>query len=321
MRKKVRFAALLAALALLAGGCMTSPPDALLRVGAEGQTLISANTEELSADSREMTLYFRYGDSGYLAPEQRIIQVRRNESLEKALVEALIQGPAAPSLNPLFPAGTEVLAAASQGDTLFITLSEAFLGRYTDEPDTVTAYWREEGPLRRLLCLDSLAATLTEAGLCAQAQVLVYRKANQSTSMRLQAGFLDRSQDETLLPPVVRNEENLLTPYNTAKLILQAWLSQDWAALYDWTARESADRPMEQTAFDAFAAARGLADFSLSPGTVSYDGQTAVMTVDLTMLADGQEIARGGYPMLLRREGGRWKIDYPRLIAMMNDDW
>ena len=321
MRKKTVWAALLLFCMLTLSGCMTSPPDALLRESAEGQRLISASTAELSPDSRTITLYFRYRDSAFLAPEKREIQMKRNVSLEKAIVSALIQGPDASSvaLSALFPPGTEVLAATAQGDTLFITFNEAFLGRYADEAsDAVSG----EGTLRRQLCLQSLAAALTEQGLCARVQVLVYESALQNTSMRLQKGFLNRTNDDSLLPPVTRDESCLLTTYNTASLILQAWQAQDWPALYDLTAREGENaeknRAGEQNAFDAFAAARTLTDFTLSPGSVSFDGQNAVLTVSLTVQDQGAEETVQGYPLLLLREEGIWKMDYTRLMNMMN---
>ena len=318
MKKKTAWTALLLCFSLTLTGCMTSPPETLLRETAEDQHLISASIGDLTPDSQTITLYFRYGDTEYLAPERREIQVKRNESLEKTITAALIQGPSSSAVNhsSLFPPGTEVLAATVQGETLFITLNEAFLGRYADEPtDSASG----EGVLRRQLCLQSLAATLTEAGLCAQVQALVYRSAVQTSSMRLQAGFLDRSNDDTLLPPITRDENRLLTPYNTACLILQSWQTQDWQFLYDMTAREGESaRENEQNAFDAFAAARPLAAFSLSPGTVSYDGQTAVLTASLTVLTKGAEQNVAGYPLLLLREDGVWKMDYERLLTMMN---
>ena len=321
MKKWIVGTALLLCCAFMLAGCMNSPPDVLLRDGTDGQRLISASTQDLAPDSQKITLYFRYGDSAYLAPEQREIQVKRNESMEKAIVASLIQGPAASavSLSGLFPPGTAVMAATVQGDTLFITFNEAFLGRYADEPsDTASS----ESTLRRQLCLQSLAATLTEEGLCAQVQVLVYRGTVQDNSMRLQAGYLNRSNDDTLLPPVTRDEKYLLTPYNTARLILQAWQAQDCTSLYDLTAKEGENaentRPGEQGAFDAFSAARTLAEFDLSPGSVSFDGQTAVLTAELTVQDQGMEQTVQGYPLLLCREAGVWKMDYTRLLNMMN---
>ena len=321
MKKRIVGAALLLCCAFMLAGCMNSPPDVLLREGTDGQRLISASTQDLIPDSQKITLYFRYGDSAYLAPEQHEIQFKRNESIEKDIVAALIQGPSASavSLSGLFPPGTEVVAASAQGDTLFITFNEAFLGRYADEPSDAAS---GESILRRQLCLQSLAATLTEEGLCAQVQVLVYRSTVQGASMRLQAGYLDRSNDETLLPPVTRDESRLLTPYNTARLILQAWQAQDWTSLYDLTAKEGENaektRVGEQSAFDAFSAARPLAEFDLSPGNVSFDGQTAVLTAVLTVRDQGMDQTVRGYPLLLCREAGVWKMDYNRLLNMMN---
>ena len=320
-RRNKRAFFLLLAFCLLLTGCMSAPPEDLIRKGGDDQRLISASTGELAADTNEIKLYFRYGHTNYLAPEKRAIQVQRNESLEKAIVLALIKGPqvSASVLSPLFPAGTEVLAAVTQGDTLFITFNDSFLGRYADEPaDPNAKDWKTEGPLRRQLCLDALTATLTEAGLCARVQVLVYQGVNQSTSMRLQAGFLTRSQDDSLLPAMRRSEDRLLTPHNTADLIMRAWMAQDWETLYDLTAREGTPaRPGEQTAFDAFAAGQALTGFDLSCGSVSYDGQTAVITAQLTLRGTGRDQTVAGYPLLLTRESGLWKVNYARLIQMM----
>ena len=74
----------------------------------------------------------------------------------------------------------------------------------------------------------------------------------------------------------------------------------------------------EQSAFDAFSTARTLAEFDLSPGSVSFDGQNAVLTAKLTVQDQGADQTVQGYPLLLRREGGIWKMDYARLLNMMN---
>ena len=125
--------------------------------------------------------------------------------------------------------------------------------------------------------------------------------------------------DDALLPPVTRDDSLILTPYNTASLLLQAWQAQDWASLYDLTAKEGDSlRAGEQSALDAFASARMLTDFSLSPGTVSFDGQKAVITAALTVRDRDAEQTVAGYPLLLLREEGIWKMDYARLLNMMN---
>ena len=322
MTKKTGRLAALALLCVFLAGCAAAPPDNVIREDADKSHLISAATDSLTPDTVRATLYFRFGATGYLAPEERLVPVQRNETAEKALVQALINGPAATSsaLSPLFPPGTEVLAVSSQEGTLFITFSEALLGRYADEPvDISGAPWKDELPLRRHLCMDALAATLTEAGLCDQIQVLVYRSGAQSSSMRLQAGFYDRGLDETILPPLCRSEEALLTPHNTADAILRSWLRQDWPSLYQWTARDN--RPGEQTAISAFSYARILTAYEVSSGAVSPDGQHAVLCVNLTLRSSGQDTVRTGFPLHLIRDGGVWRIRFDHLTDMILENY
>ena len=295
-------------------GCVISPPDSLKRTGVESRSLISASTADLAPDEKPIALYFRFQDSAFLAPEARMVVVQRNESLEKAIVQALIGGPLNTELSPLFPAGSEVVNTTTQNGTLFVTLNEAFLGRYADEPgDSSSGHWKTEGLARRQLCLDALAATMTEAGLCDRVQVLVQRDLGRAASMRLQAGFLNRTGDTTLLPPLVRDESVLLTPHNTAEWALNAWLRQDWDAL----SLVCVHTPGEQSAFEAFEAAGVLVGFELSSGSVSYDGQWAVLTVRLTLRGNTRDNEIAGYPLRLIREEGLWKMDYQALLSMM----
>ena len=311
-KKAVLWLLILAAICL--SGCAISPPDSLKRTGVESRSLISASTADLAPDERAVALYFRYQDSSFLAPEARTVVVQRNESLEKAIVQALIAGPLNTELSPLFPTGSEVVSTSTQDGTLFVTLNEAFLGRYADEPgDISTGPWKTEGPLRRQLCLDAMAATLTEAGLCDRVQVLVQRDLGHASSMRLQAGFLNRSGDTSMLPPIVRNESVLLTPHNAAECVLNAWLRQDWDALSLFCVHA----PGEQSVFEAFEAAKVLVGFELSPGSVAYDGQRAVVTAKLTLRGDNQDVEISGYPLRLIREEGLWKTDYEALLSMM----
>lgn len=305
---------LLVLVALCLSGCSISPPDSLKRGGVESGSLISASTAELAPDEKPIALYFRYQDSAFLATEPRMVVVQRNESLEKAIVQALISGPLNTELSPLFPTGSEVLSTATQDGTLFVTMNEGFLGRYPDEPnDNSTGFWKTEGPARRQLCLDALAATLTEAGLCSRVQVMVQHNSDQAVSMRLQAGFLTRSGDPALLPPATRDENVLLTPHNTAECVMNAWLRQDWEALSQYCVHA----PGEQSVFEAFEAAGVLVGYDLSSGSVAYDGQSAVLTADLTLRGQAKDAEITGYPLRLIREEGLWKMEYQALLSMM----
>jgi len=319
--KKLYLCILMVFAAAAFSGCAASPPDALIRQDTDPSSLINAGTDQLAADSVAASLYFRYEDTAYLAAEERQISVERNQTLEKALVEALIQGPSvtASALSPLFPPGTQVISVSSQGDTLFVTFNEALLSRYSDEPKDLTAgNWRVEAPLRRKLCMDSLTATLTEMGLCARVQVLVYRENIQSTSMRLPQGYFTGTEDETLVSFLTRNEDTLLTPHNAAQVLMNAWLQQDWNALYAIT--HTAGRPGEQEAVQAFSSSRVLTGFTLSPGNVSIDGKTAILTAEISLMDQQPPGTSASYPIRLSREGGIWKMEYHHLNQLMNQN-
>ena len=60
-----------------------------------------------------------------------------------------------------------------------------------------------------------------------------------------------------------------------------------------------------------------LVGFELSPGSVAYDGQRAVVTAKLTLRGDNQDVEISGYPLRLIREEGLWKTDYEALLSMM----
>lgn len=324
MRPALRRLAPLILCLMLLSGCVASPPDTLVRT-ENSSPLISAHAGDPATDSLSAVLYFRYGDTGYLAMEERILSVNRNERPEKALIQALIDGPLATSssLSPLFPPHTEVLAVSKQDHTLFVTFNEALLNRYADEPGDISQEpWKTEAALRRKLCMDSLTATLTEAGLCTQVQVLVYRENIRSNSMRLHAGFFTRSQDDTLLAPLTRTEDTLFTPHNAASALLNAWMTQDYAMMYALASRENTNdpRPGEQEAISAFAAGKILTGFMLSPGQVSADGQNAVLCADMTLRGNGTDLSVSGFPLHLRREDGLWKISYSDLLSLINQN-
>ncbi len=325
--RAARLTLALALAALLLAGCAVAPPDTLVRSDHGDTPLIGAQTGAREPDTYEATLYFRYADTPYLAPETRMITRGGDESTEKALVRALLEGPGAtsPSLAPLFPEGTQVLSATPQGDLLMVMFSEELLSRYADETGaTSAAHWLGEARLRRKLAMDALTATLTGAGLCARVQVLVWRQTQATTTLRLPAGYLTADDDDTPLDPFTRDESVILTAHNTAAAALKAWLTQDWPALYGYLSAvgETGEaRPGDQAAYADFAAAALLTSFTLSPGETSGDGKTCVLLADLSLRTrGGEDRALTAYPVRLRREGGLWKIDYARLKDMMTDE-
>ena len=93
-----------------------------------------------TADTMEITLFFRYQQTGLLACETRTIQVPNDESTELAVVRQLLAGPQAShaDLVRLFPHNTTVVNVTSTEDTLMVTLSEGLLN------DGLPADWADD---------------------------------------------------------------------------------------------------------------------------------------------------------------------------------
>lgn len=287
-------------------------------VSQSGWVAPQAETERARTD--EVTLYFRFGDTAYLAGETRALNVSRNQSVETAIVQMLLRGPVtgAPQLTSLFPPGTEVLSTQAQGDTLFVTFNEALLSRYPDEPTDHrrSAYWQTEAPLRRRLCMASLTDTLTEYGDYTGVQVLVLQKSAAGTSMRLKESYYLTDSD-ALLTRMTRDESVLLTAPRTAELLLKAWREADYGTMYQFLSAQDAN--ISREAFDgALSLCEALVAYGVSGGTVSPDGQTATHCADVTLLGqDGQTRALSALPFRLVRENGVWRVTYAQLLRLM----
>lgn len=306
-------------LCLLLCGCKS--PAVLPEPTPNTEMLENAFHQQASSDEMAIRLYFRYQDSAYLSAEDRELMVSRSETPEKAVVQALLDGPSADSvsLQGLFPPGTEILSTAKTEDgTLFLTFNEALLGRYADESGGVG---NTEYILRRKLCTAALANTLTEGGFCTKVQILVKRETSAVTSLRLPASFYRDTEDETPLGLISRDESVILTPHNTAQCILDAWMRRSNDTLYAYIAAHSSDaspRPGTQEAYAAFDQAPLLSHFSLSSGVVSADGRTAVLCADMVLRIQEKDVHVEGYPLRLVLENDLWKIQFDQLTGLFN---
>ena len=283
--------------------------------------VMDADASGLEGRKDVYTLYFRLGDTGYLASEERTLTVEKDDTPEMALIRCLIAGPAATSadLTPVFPKDTQVLATAKQGSTLFVTLNERFLSGYAAERADGTAEEKQAAlRMEKELCLDALAATLTENGLCSRVQVLIYRNQMQGNSMRLEEDFLLQNGSTLPLEPAVRREETLYTPHNAAMRILTLWMNRNLPGLTDCLT--ASGRPGEQALAEQMAASPEPPGFSLGHGQVSADGKAAVICADLTLHQNGSDWTQTGWPLTLTRERGVWKISWDALSGMMTED-
>lgn len=311
-------------LSLLLTSCASLLPDpvrdAVGTLSPEEEAVFpAAQAPESAAARREVTLYFRYGDQPYLAPEIRTVTIAADQSLEMVLLQELSKGPGSRStqLTAALPEGCGFIAAVSQERTLFVTLGSSILKGWTDEPAdwTASAYWQVEAPLRRQLCVQSIVATLTENCDYDQVQFLVEQTNVLRDSLRLrQSWFLDGADDTVLSDPIPRQEELLLSPGNTLRALLDAWKSRDAALLYGYLTQRPDLADCQQAVTDAPL----LLSYAFSGGAVSPDGQTIHYTLRLCWQdTSGQSRETSGLAVRLTRVDGLWKLPWAQFTQLI----
>lgn len=331
--KKLFLSAVLLVCLLLVSGCSALFPDPMQKAQA---TMVPGVTAQLHSplasdsnmDNQTVTLYFRYGKEPMLAAEARILSVSQDEAAEKALVQAILDGPAAGSteLTRLFPDQVQVLNTVPQGSILYVTFNDAVLRPYSDETGDMTGRedFRREKKIRRKLAMASLTASIIENFPYQSVQVLVQQRSDVSTSLRLEnAYFQDENLPGGLSAPFLRDESLLLTQENTVRTIISAWQQKDWSRLYLYLATvnplSGQERPSQEAAYAAWDNAAAVIDYDSTGGSVSPDGSRAMVSVDLKLvLGDAQETAVTGCPVMLYRDKGIWKMTYEQLITLMN---
>lgn len=303
-------------LTVLLSACSSTTVGNYVSATPEGAVHIAALPDANAADAHSATLYFRYADTSLLKQETRQLSILPNETRERALVSALLAG-STEGGEPLFPPGVEVLSTQVNDGTVFVTFNEALYGRYEDENGQLTG---PEPALRRELAMDALTATLTESGEHHAVQVLVRAESEVGSSMRLRSSYF-LEEDDRPADVLIRSEEHLMTPANVTHSVLLAWQQRSFDVLYPLLSMQGDTQLLpSQTLFsEAFAKSDMLIVYSLTPGSVSPDGQSAVVCVNMTLRrADGGEYSISGWPLRLTRENGAWKISVSALRALMH---
>ena len=273
------------------------------------------------------TVWFRFLNTPYLAPEDRAIVRTSGQSFETALLETLFSGPGTqhPELGGLFPEGVRVRSAVLQGRTLLVTVSAEFTGRLRDEPvdwQENTA-WRVEVPLRRRLAMQALVATVTENCDADEVLVLVEQPGDGTPQRLRQNWFEDDSEDDVLARPQRRDDALLLTPMGTARVIAELYTVRDWERLYRFVSGAdpaAGDSAGYRSFVAAMEAGPDLVSAWCSGCNVTLDGQEATATVNLAWTGpDGTERRTDARVFRMQRENGVWKIGMDQLTGWVEE--
>lgn len=309
----------------------------LLIPGGQEETATPAETqlptfsEQLGAgstsDTLDVTLYFRYEDTGLLGAQQATLDIRREETVATAIVQRLIAGPEQTGgrLTGLFPPGTRLVSVAGEGATAFVTLSREFLGRPGGAPADWEdlAVWQEEAALRRMLAVQSLVLSLTEDARYQRVQLYIADTDDDEPERVPLAYFsTDVTDPGVVLAACSRDESFLLTPQRALDRVLDRWQKKDWEAVYDMLAAGGESMPT-QTAFVAEMRELNvsLLEYETTAGTVSFDGERATLVLSaLTRTPEAGDAQLDRESIALVRSAGNWAITYDMLLSLMVRD-
>ena len=303
------------------------------RLGAKPQMVEQAQREPLFTeaaqpvtDTLDVTLYYRYGQTNVLGMQRAQLEAAREESVAAQLVRLLVFGPDAAHgrLSGVFPRGTEVLSVAESGSTVFVTLSDDFLGRPDGAPEDWEdlAVWQEEAALRRWLAAQSVSCTLTEGGRCQRVQLYVAQTA-EDIPQRIPLCYFDPGVTDAsvVLAASSRDESAILTPQRAIQMIFDGWQRRDWESVYALLCADAEEQLPTLSAFEAHmrAADATLLTAEASFGSVDAGGSTATLMVDgAVRLKNGGDyrLIRQSVPLV--RVSDNWAMRHGTLLSLMN---
>lgn len=279
-------------------------------------------------DMLDVTLYFRFADTNVLGAQRAQIDIRREETIATSIVQHLLAGPDIEhgNLSGVFPQGTELISVSGEGSTAYVTLSGGFLGKPDGAPadwEDLTE-WQEEATLRRRLAVQSIVLALTEGGRYQRVQLYV-ADGDDDIPQRISMAWLDMGVTDPalVLAASPRDEMAMLTPARALEMIMDAWQAQDWRAMYPLMADTKDDPLPTLSVFEADMAARdvSLLEYSVTPGTVSFDGQMATIVLDAVVrsrVGGDAQIVRESIPMV--RVQDNWAMQTATLQSLMIRD-
>lgn len=297
-------------------GCVSSN----YLVEAQDSLLPQIDPEDGVEQNVPITLYFRLIGEPYLVGVERNIVVHPNESLEKAVIRSLIEGPSALSGNvaQVLPKNSTVSNVVIAGDILYITMSKEFLTATSDEKLS-----EEAKMLAKRLSLYALVNTLTKTGKADRVMIYVDMD-NTGEGIRLQramVGLPTTDNGSSLLEPLEFYEPIVVDPQKIVQCIFDHLIDGDYDKAYVLMAeseRGGLQKP-NYAAFETSMLSMGkVKSYSILGSSISKDGLNATVDVSLEYTyQNGTTIAFDKIVLPMEREGDLFKLGYASLMQAL----
>lgn len=265
-------------------------------------------------------VYFSLLEQYYLVGQQHKISVPETKRIEEVILQELISGPNVTNLKSIINPNTRIVSVSDNKGLLFVTLSSHFLEPHSGIPPN----WKEDEtwyPVvmkERQLALYSIVNTLTQMGKYSKVQLYIdYDGSGQGQRpTRAEMGFEDEASDQ-LLEPIGRNPDVIYGPKTAAQLFLDSFKEKNWekASLYVNDENvEGNNLPSQFSLLDLT-----LIEYEITSRTISYNGKSAIVTIDYNIRAkDGVEYNNTNVSLLVKRVDDIWKMSYTSVNQLLN---
>lgn len=289
----------------------------------ENSTDIIVNPQDMMpSQSRMVTLYFRYAETGYLAKQVREVVTRSDERLEEAVVRELIAGPDSETaqLSSLLPEGTVIKKIEAQGEILYITFNRELLRK--DRVDVNV----QENNRRLVLMTKSIVNTVLDLGTYSSVQILIDEQGDGIGSAVLAKQFGFDGEEELANQPLsllVYDYDVILSPEVIQENIISAINNQDWAALYQLVEPydlQGKQRPSFSEAREKWIELETSINRSDLMGITQGPNDAYVIS---RLMVQGKTVGKEFYyrsfPMVLIPQESVWHIPYDVLLRFMGE--
>lgn len=277
----------------------------------------------LSAQTQEATVYYRISNEALLAPMLMRFELNIGQTLEEAVIQALIDGPQdSHDMTGVIPNGTQVVSVKEQHGYLEVTLSKEFLDVANDVPSgwEKNPQWAQEVNLRRLLAAYSIINSITDLGLHNAVLILIDVNGDGNGQRVERSSFGLSSSAGEPIEPLCRNTALIQTPESAVSTVIAAINNRQSSTLARFVSFGD-----QQTTSQLIADT--LLTVTFSAGQVSgdtivrQDGAEAIVTLDCEFSQTGgltQTIIAA--PVRVVREDYIWKVDFDSLCALIDGD-
>ncbi len=281
---------------------------------SSGDVIPPVQDSTVQTSTLVMPLYFRYYNEPMLIRYPMNIELTSHEQPEFYAISALLTDSFGqrPELTYCFKGKTELVSVDSDGEYLYVTLSEDF---YSDTKGSND----EETRANRSIAIYSIVNTVCEMGNHSYVQFYIERNGTAMRPDAYEVGLVKTQADSTPIGPLSRDTSLILTPSNVVRMGLTYYSNHQWDKLYLYLGDKdssTAKMPLLEEMSQEFNYLNiTMNEFTVEENyTVSEDGKTAMVQVSFKLRTENTGYEVSNVSLELINKGRSWLISYESLM-------